>query len=146
MKIATTVCLIFVFVASVFAQVAANERQQMIRVDAKIIALTHVRVINGTGGAAQEDQTVVIADGKIKSVAPSASATVPADAKVMDLTGYSVLPGLVGMHDHLFFPEGGTPAIYSDMGISFPRLYLALGVTTIRTAGLKTASGPLEPY
>ena len=51
------------------------------------------------------------------------------------MTGYTVLPGLVGMHDHLFFPMGGNPPIYSDMGISFPRLYLAMGVTTIRTTG-----------
>jgi len=53
----------------------------------------------------------------------------------MDLTGYTVLPGLVGMHNHMFFPMGGTPPMYSDMGSSFPRLYLANGVTTIRTTG-----------
>ena len=59
----------------------------------------------------------------------------PANAQTLDLPGYTVLPGLVGMHDHMFFPMGGSPPIYSDMGISFPRLYLALGVTTIRTTG-----------
>src|SRR3712207_8128889 len=47
----------------------------------------------------------------------------------------TVLPGLVGMHNHLFFPMGGSPPMYSNMGTSFPRLYLALGVTTIRTTG-----------
>jgi imidazolonepropionase-like amidohydrolase len=51
------------------------------------------------------------------------------------LKGYTVLPGLVGMHDHMFFPMGGNPPMYSNMGFSFPRLYLALGVTTIRTTG-----------
>jgi imidazolonepropionase-like amidohydrolase len=45
------------------------------------------------------------------------------------------MPGLVGMHDHMFFPMGGSPPMYSNMGSSFPRLYLALGVTTIRTTG-----------
>jgi imidazolonepropionase-like amidohydrolase len=58
---------------------------------------------------------------------------VPADAKVLDLHGYTVLPGLVGMHDHMFYPEGG--GWFADMGYSFPRLYLASGVTTIRTTG-----------
>src|SRR6185295_15123432 len=62
------------------------------------------------------------------------------EAKRLDLTGYTVLPGLVGMHDHMFFPMGGNPQMYSNMGFSFPRLYLALGVTTIRT------TGSVQPY
>src|SRR4029077_4125854 len=76
-----------------------------------------------------------VSDGKITAVGPAASTSVPAGAQTLDMTGYSILPGLVGMHDHMFFPMGGNPPIYSDMGISFPRLYLALGVTTIRTTG-----------
>ena len=132
MKIITVILLILSFVVVAFAQGAANE---FIRVNSPITALTHVRVIDGTGATPQDDQTIVIIDGKIKSVGPSASATVPAGAKTMDMTGYTVLPGLVGMHDHIFFPEGGSPPIYSDMAISFPRLYLALGVTSIRTTG-----------
>ena len=111
------------------------ERQQFIRTEAPLIALTHVRVIDGTGGAPVEDQTIVIKDGKIESVGPSSSANVPSTAQVFDLKGYTVLPGLVGMHNHMFFPMGGSPPMYSNMGSSFPRLYLALGVTTIRTTG-----------
>ena len=135
MKITTVIVLMLSFTVDALAQGNASERQQLVRVEAPLVALLHVRVIDGTGAALQEDQTIVISDGKIKSVGPSASATVPAGAKTMDMTGYTVMPGLVGMHDHLFFPQGGTPPIYSDMGISFPRLYLALGVTTIRTTG-----------
>jgi len=116
-----------------FAQ--APDRQQFIRTEAPVIALTHVRVIDGTGAAPKDDQTIVVSDGKIQSVEPSSSAKVPANAQTMDLTGYTVLPGLVGMHNHMFFPMGGTPPMYSDMGSSFPRLYLANGVTTIRTTG-----------
>ncbi|MGH8525892.1 MAG: amidohydrolase family protein, partial [Gammaproteobacteria bacterium] len=59
----------------------------------------------------------------------------PPGAQILDLKGYTVLPGLVGMHNHMFFPQGGSPPMYSNMGSSFPRLYLALGVTTIRTTG-----------
>ena len=123
------------FAANALAQAPANERQQFVRVEAPLVALVHVRVIDGTGAAAIDDQTILIADGKIQSVGPSSTAKMPPDAKTLDLTGYTVMPGLVGMHDHMFFPQGGTPPIYSDMGISFPRLYLALGVTTIRTTG-----------
>ncbi len=117
-----------------FAQ-GQSDRQQFIRVEAPVIALTNVRVIDGTGAAPVESQTVVISGGKITSIGPAASTSIPTGARTIDLPGYSVLPGLVGMHNHLFFPMGGNPPIYSSMGISFPRLYLALGVTTIRTTG-----------
>jgi imidazolonepropionase-like amidohydrolase len=69
---------------------------------------------------------------------------VPATAQTLDLKGYTVLPGLVGMHNHMFFPMGGSPPMYSNMGSSFPRLYLALGVTTIRTTGSVAPNTDLE--
>ena len=134
----TIAFLLLTFPYSTFAQAPQSDRQQLIRVEAPVVALTHVRVIDGTGAAATEDQTIVIADGKINAV--GTNVTAPANAKVLDLTGYTVLPGLVGMHDHMFFPMGGTPPMYSNMGFSFPRLYLALGVTTIRT------TGSVQPY
>ena len=132
MKITNLILAVFTLTSLAFAQA---DRQQFIRVDAPVIALTNVRVIDGTGAAPSESQTVVISGGRIASVGPTASVTVPAGAKTIDLAGYTVLPGLVGMHNHLFFPMGGNPPIYSTMGNSFPRLYLALGVTTIRTTG-----------
>jgi imidazolonepropionase-like amidohydrolase len=134
MKIVFAFLLFATTFANSYAQSAA-ERQQFIRTDAPLIALTHVRVIDGTGAAPRDDQTIVIADGKIQSISASGNANVPANAKVIDLNGYTVLPGLVGMHDHMFFPMGGNPPMYSNMSSSFPRLYLALGVTTIRTTG-----------
>lgn len=124
---------VLLFVVSALAQ--APDRQQFIRVEAPLIALTHVRVIDGTGAAPLEDQTVVISGGKIQMIGPTAATTYPADARTVDLNGYTVMPGLVGMHNHMFFPMGGSPPMYSNMGSSFPRLYLALGVTTIRTTG-----------
>ena len=134
MKVTTIFVSLFAFFTFAQAQ-PQSDRQQFIRVEAPVIALTHIRVIDGTGAAARDDQTVVISDGKIQSIGPSASASVPANAQVLDLNGYTVLPGLVGMHNHMFFPMGGNPPMYSNMGSSFPRLYLALGVTTIRTTG-----------
>src|SRR5258708_981555 len=112
--------------------------QAFVKVNAPVVALTHVRVIDGTGAAAREDQTVVLSKGKIESVGDASAANVPTDAQVLDLHGYSVIPGLVGMHDHMFYPMGN--GIFGEMGFSFPRLYLAGGVTTIRT------TGSLEPY
>ena len=140
MKTLLTNFLLLTFFVTSLAQSPQSDRQQFIRVDAPAVALTHVRIIDGTGAAPIEDQTIVITNGKITSIAPSSSAKVESAAQILDLKGYTVLPGLVGMHDHMFFPMGGSPPMYSDMGTSFPRLYLALGVTTIRT------TGSVEPY
>src|SRR6202167_5837915 len=129
-------CLFVAGVAS--GQTLSPQVRGFVKVDAPVVALTHVRVIDGTGAAPREDQTIVLSRGKIDSVSDSASANVPKDAQVIDLHGYSVIPGLVGMHDHMFYPLGN--GIYGEMGFSFPRLYLAGGVTTIRT------TGALEPY
>jgi imidazolonepropionase-like amidohydrolase len=119
--------------------------QDFVSVDAPVVVLQHVRVIDGTGSAPVEDQTVVIENGKIRSIGPSGS--VPAGAKVLDLTGHTIIPGLVAMHEHMFYPGGlgqprpaGMPEMYPEMSFSFPRLYLAAGVTSMRTAG------SMEPY
>ena len=104
-----------------------------VTVDAQAFALTHVRVIDGTGAPAREDQTVVVSAGKILAVGDSASTAVPAGSKVLELRDYTLIPGLVGMHDHIFYPAG--PAHYNTLEFSAPRLYLACGVTTIRTTG-----------
>ena len=133
MKNIVAILVIFAFAVTTLAQ--TPDRQQFIRTEAPVIALTHVRVIDGTGAAAVEDQTIVIAGGKIQSVGPAKGITIPGNAQTLDLNGYTVLPGIVGMHNHMFFPMGGSPPMYSNMGTSFPRLYLANGVTTIRTTG-----------
>ncbi len=103
--------------------------------EAPAVALTHVRVIDGTGAPAREDQTIIVDHGKIAAAGPSASTPVPAGAQVMNLPGHTVIPGLVGMHEHLYYPGGGGVPMYPEMAYSFPRLYLATGVTTARTAG-----------
>jgi len=114
-----------------------------IKVPAGRIALTHVRVIDGTGQPAQAERTIVIADGKIVAVSP-ATAPLPPDVRVLDLSGQTVLPGIVGMHDHLFYiarpdidaaGKSEPPLMVPEMAFSAPRLYLANGVTTIRTTG-----------
>src|SRR5919204_4371432 len=104
-----------------------------VTVDAPTIALTHVRVIDGTGAPARDDQTIVIRDGTIATVGDAARMTPPDDARVLDLTGRSVIPRLVMMHEHLYYTTG--PGVYGQLGASFTRLYLAGGVTTMRTGG-----------
>ena len=114
-----------------------------VKVPSGRVALTHVRVIDGTGQPAEADRTIVLADGKIVADSP-ASAPLPTDARVLDLSGDTVVPGIVGMHDHLFYiarpnldaaGKSEPPLMVPEMAFSAPRLYLASGVTTIRTTG-----------
>jgi len=104
-----------------------------VTIQAPVVALTHVRVIDGTGAPARADQTVVIRDGAIAELGSASSVAVPPGATVVDLTGKSVIPGLVMLHEHLYYTTG--PGVYGQLGASFSRLYLAGGVTTMRTGG-----------
>jgi enamidase len=116
-----------------YAQRGGNAARQFIKVQAPVVAITHVRVIDGTGAPARSDQTLVIRDGDIVAVGPASSTPVPDEATVVDGTGKSVMPGIVMMHEHLYYPTG--PGVYGQLGESFIRLYLAGGVTTMRTGG-----------
>jgi len=110
-----------------------NALANFVKLQAPVIALTHAVVIDGTGAAARRDQTIVIRDGNIAEIGAAAAVTPPDGATVVDLTGKSVIPGLVMMHEHLYYTTG--PGVYGQLGLSFSRLYLAGGVTTMRTAG-----------
>jgi len=113
--------------------------KSFVKVNAPVVALEHVRVIDGSGAAPVEDQAVIIEGGRIRAVGSPATTPAPAGATVLDLTGYTVIPGLVGMHDHMFYPSPrtgrGVPPVYTELAFSGPRLYLAGGVTSLRTTG-----------
>jgi hypothetical protein len=118
--------------------------QKYVRVNSARVILTHVRVIDGTGKPAVEDQNVTIEGGKISAIQAGADIPSASGTTVLDLRGYSVMPGIVGMHDHMYYlarPNFDAnwnweqPPIAPQMSFSAPRLYLAGGVTTMRTTG-----------
>jgi imidazolonepropionase-like amidohydrolase len=123
-----------------------------VTVNAPVFVVNHVRVIDGTGAAQQEDYAIVVANGKIQAIGPAATVQVPSGAQRFDRAGYTIIPGLVGMHDHLYYTDSisvqrgadgkiGEPGLYvAEIPYTAPRLYLAAGVTTIRT------TGSVEPY
>ena len=128
--------ILTVLIAAAFAMQApamSKNVQQYLRTSAPVIALTNVRVIDGTGAPARANQTIVLRNGLIAEVGDAARVTAPQGAEVIDLTGRSVIPGLVMLHEHLYYPTG--PGVYGQLGESFTRLYLAGGVTTMRTGG-----------
>ncbi len=110
-----------------------NNIRRFVTVDAPVVALTHAKVLDGTGAPARSDQTVIIRDGRIAAIGASASTPVPEGATVVDLTGKTVMPGMVMVHEHLYYPTG--PGVYGQLGESFVQLYLAGGVTSMRTGG-----------
>ena len=118
--------------AIVLALAAAQTPATFVSVSAPVIALTHARVVDGTGAPARDDQTVILRAGRIEAVGPSGSTPAPDGATVIDLTGHTILPGLVGLHEHTYF--GGVRQM-TQMRASGPALYLAFGVTTAMTAG-----------
>jgi imidazolonepropionase-like amidohydrolase len=123
----------FLFVMAL-ADSLGPEVRKFVRVDAPKIILEHVEVIDGTGAAPRLDQSITIEGGKITAIGTAPSGD---GATVLDLTGYAVIPGIVGMHDHLWYQHLATPdrpAVAMTMTYSAPRLYLANGVTTMRTA------------
>jgi hypothetical protein len=149
--------LLLLFASVLIGAIALAQTQKssdvaaFVTVETPVFVLNHVRVIDGTGAAAKEDQTVVIANGKIQSIGPAASGQIPQDTQQLERSGYTVIPGLVGMHNHLYYTDSytvqvvggkvGEPGLFiAEIPYTAPRLYLAAGVTTMRT------TGSLEPY
>ncbi len=131
------------------AQAPSPEVRKFIKFDQPLIALANVRVIDGTGAPAQEHRTIILKNGRIDAITDAAVA-LPAGAHVIDLAGRSVIPGLVGMHNHLMYTASinmdeddkiPLPGFFvTELAFSAPRMYLAAGVTTMRT------TGSIEPY
>ncbi len=111
---------------------------EFVSVSAETVAITGVRIIDGTGGPVQENMTVVFTDGEITAVVPAGQAVIAMDATIVSGEGMTLTPGWVMLHEHMFYPSG--EARYNTNEVSFPPLYIAGGVTTIRTGG------SLDPY
>src|SRR6476620_5548523 len=75
--------------------------REFVTVGEPVIALTNATLIDGTGAAPKANQTIVIRDGKIAAVGAAGSVAVPPGARTIDVSGQTVIPGIVGMHDHL---------------------------------------------
>lgn len=107
---------------------------------ARVLALAHVRLIDGTGAPARDDQTIVIAEDRIYAVGPSSQIEIPPGAEIRDLRGHTVMPGFVQLHEHTWF-GGIEQPVHADWSAE---LYLRNGVTTAMTAGTRFPEQELE--
>jgi imidazolonepropionase-like amidohydrolase len=106
---------------------------------AQDIALQHARVIDGTGGPVMEHATVLISRDRIAAVGPDGQVNVPPDAKLIDLSGKTVLPGLISDHSHLGLVNGirtGTQVYTRENMLRQLRQYQRYGVTTVFSMGM----------
>jgi imidazolonepropionase-like amidohydrolase len=112
--------------------------QQFVSMPAPHFVIENVLLIDGTGAAAREGMSVVVRDGRIIHVGPTDEVGTVEGAATVGGAGHTLIPGLVMLHEHMFYPSG--QARYNTNQFSFPPLYLAGGTTTIRTGG------SLDPY
>lgn len=118
------------------AQSFSERVKSFIKVDTTMVAIKDVTLIDGTGNGILKHQTILIEADKISAVGNNGSFEIPKSTLVINGKGKTVIPGLVMMHEHLFYTK-----FFEDwfsvgqMTFTFPRLYLAGGVTTMRTAG-----------
>ncbi|MDG1820225.1 MAG: amidohydrolase family protein [Porticoccaceae bacterium] len=142
-------CLIaFLSTLLILASTASANPERFIVEKSPTIAFVNARVIDGSGKPAQQNQTVIIRDGRIIKIGGDGTLEIPKDAKRISLRGKSLLPGWVMTHEHMHYITRSTrindgPAIgisvanttFSPQSVIYPRLYLSAGVTTARTAG-----------
>lgn len=117
--------------------------QSFVDVSTPHVLIENALLIDGTGAPARAGMDVLVSEGRIAAVGPSGSITPPAgtaadDLTRVDATGHTLIPGIVMLHEHMFYPSGS--ARYNTNEVSFPPLYLGGGVTTMRTGG------SLDPY
>ena len=101
-------------------------------------------MIDGTGAAPRANQTILIDHGRIAAIGPDGVGRDPGGASRIDGRGRTAIPGLVGMHEHMYRSASGDgPFNVIQAPVTFPQLYLASGVTTARTAGSVDPHGDL---
>jgi imidazolonepropionase-like amidohydrolase len=134
-----------VIAAIAIVTVAARPgRSGMVRLDARsgaaagprVIAFSGARVIDGTDRPPIDNATIVVRDGRIAAVGPSARVDVPAGAERVSLGGKTLIPGLVNAHGHVGNTVGLEQGHYSAENVMRDlRTYAAYGVTTVFSLG-----------
>jgi imidazolonepropionase-like amidohydrolase len=160
MKIAASLMLMLSFCVCVGSQEKAQDRKRFLdpatpvsddprRVPVKpgpggpdrVLVLRGGRIFDGTGAAAHEG-TLVIERNKISKILPASSTEWPKGAEVVDVTGKTILPGLIDLHTHLTYPltdaETATAVSESDATLRAAeklRYFLESGITSVRDVG-----------
>src|SRR5207248_10754892 len=106
------------------------EVRKYLRVSTPRVILEHVSVIDGTGAPPIPDRNISIEGGKITAISPGADQPPRDGTTIMSLRGYSVMPGIVGMHDHLFYLA--RPHFAADQSFNGPTLFVQMSYSAPR--------------
>lgn len=135
-KFSITALLLLCGIFGGIGQQLSEQVKRFVSVNKGIVAITNVRVIDGTGAAVKNGQTIVLNNDKIVDLGNTSEIKVPEGAHIIDGNGKTIIPGLVMLHEHLFYTKPFENWFsVGQMTFTFPRLYLAGGVTTMRTGG-----------
>src|SRR2546426_665100 len=108
-------------------------------VSADVVVLKGATIIDGTGRAPQQNGVLVLDGERILAVGASAKVKVPRHARVLDLTGRTIMPGIINAHGHVGLVAGGQNRAdaYTRENVQ-PQLlqYERYGVTSVLTLGL----------
>ena len=117
--------------AQLATELSPQVRDRYVRVSAPAFVIQNVTLVDGTGAEARRGMSVVVEEGRIAEVGQRVR--IPSDAEILGYSGHTLIPGLVGLHNHMFYTAAGGRV--ATLAFSGPRLYLGGGVTTIRTTG-----------
>src|ERR1043165_6682329 len=109
---------------------------------AGVVAFVRARVIDGSGGAPIEQATIVVTNGRITAIGPSASVMPPAGATAINVAGKTIIPGLINSHAHIDPDISINPGPYRDEMVRRLKTYAIYGVTSIMTLGFETYDEP----
>jgi imidazolonepropionase-like amidohydrolase len=135
MRIATRLAAVLLGTGLIWAGVSYDAPQAQAPaggVGSGSVALTNARVIDGTGAAAVEGATIVVSDGRIQAVGRNVA--IPTGATRMDMSGKTIVPGLINAHGHLQADSSKRPA--RDRLTAQLRMYADYGITTVQVLGL----------
>ena len=105
---------------------------------AQVTVFQHADVIDGSGGPVVKDATLVVAQGKIRQLTAGGEAEVPQGAEIVDLSGKTVIPGIINLHGHVGMTKGlaQDAAHYTRENVDANLLtYARYGVTTTTSMG-----------
>lgn len=105
---------------------------------AQIIALKNVRLIDGSGSVPIETATIVLSGGTISDIGPASRVRTPEGAEVVDLSGKTVIPGIINLHGHVGMVKGLSQDMENytrENADAQLKTYATYGVTTTTSMG-----------
>src|SRR5262245_36685209 len=107
-----------------------------VRISSNVRAFVGAKIIDGTGKAAIGDAVLVVRDGRIEAVGPSARVRPPSGAQTINLDGKFVIPGLISSHVHISDVQGVRPPEWTDQNtLRQLGVFARYGVTTVLSLG-----------